>query len=462
MQMKEKLSVLFSPSSIAVIGASNNFDRLGYHVMKSLVEGGYSGTVYPVNPNDSKVWGMSCYPSLKEIPTAVDMAVIVVPARFIPEILEECGEKGVKGAVIISAGFREIEDPAGTDLQEKIREITTKWSLPVIGPNTLGFVNLSHSVNASFVPEFSLVSSDGISLVAQSGGFSATCAHLAIEQKMGFSKIVGIGNRCNIDFPEMVDYLAEDPDTRVIALYIEGMDDPRRLLEAASRVRGKKPIIACKGGRSKRGNEASRFHTGSLAGNYNIWQGAFRQSGILEVNSIEELLDVTKAAEILPPLKGDRIAVLSTQAGPGMVASDHVEAMGLQLSRFNPQTQEKINQLLPPVAMRTNPVDMGPAWYNLPAIIDIVKVILKDENVDGLIFLAVYASANVGLSKGIREYFEKSEPLSKPLILSFAAPPGTWQEDIQAIDRRRNVIFLPTPERAARAMGALLQLQIKS
>ncbi len=458
--MLEKLSGLFCPSSVAVIGASNSFDKLGYHVMKSLVEGKYPGEIYPINPRGQEIWRIRAHASIEDVPGEVELAIIVVPAQFVPRVLEECGRKGVKGVVLITAGFRELEDPAGAALQEEIREVAGKWSLPIIGPNTFGFVNLPFSLNASFTSELSLVEKGGVTLVSQSGGFSHLCGFRSFDQKVGFSKLVGLGNRCNVDFPDMVDYLANDPDTRVIALYIEGMDDPRRLLEVAKKT--KKPIIAYKAGRSERGNDASRFHTGSLAGNYEVYQGAFRQAGILEVRDTEELLDAAKALDDLPPLKGNRVAVLSSQAGPGMIACDVAEAQGLTLPSFTPGTQDRINELLPPLAIRTNPVDMGPAWYSPAATVGIVAAVEQDSNVDGVIFLATYASANVALVRTMRDHFKdkrssRLEP-EKPFIACFAAPPAIWWEDIREMDKE-GMVVLPTPERAARAMGTLWRVR---
>ena len=456
--MLEKLPQLFCPSSVAVIGASDNFDKLGYHVMKSLVEGKYQGEIYPINPRGQEIWSIRAYASIEDVPGEVELAIVAVPAQLVLRVLEECGRKGVKGVVLITAGFRELEDPRGAALQEEIRKVAAQWSLPIIGPNTFGFVNLPFSLNASFTSELSLLEKGGVALVSQSGGFSHLTGFRSFDQKVGFSKIVGLGNRCNVDFPDMVDYLAEDPDTRVIALYIEGMDNPRRLIEAAKKA--KKPIIAYKAGRSQRGDDASRFHTGSLAGNYQFYQGAFRQAGILEVSDTEELLDVAKALDHLPPLEGNRVAVLSSQAGPGMIACDVAEAQGLTLPSFTPSTQDRVNELLPPLAIRTNPVDMGPAWYSPEAIIEITAAVEEDDNIDGIMFLATYASANIALVETMKNYFKdkRSSKLAKPLIACFAAPPAIWWEEIWAMDKR-GMVVLPTPERAARAMGALWRMR---
>ena len=271
----------------------------------------------------------------------------------------------VKGVVLITAGFREIEDAEGEALQKEIESIARQYELPIIGPNTFGFVNRTFGVNASFTPEFSRLEKGGVAMISQSGGMCHLCGFLGIEQRLRVSKLMSLGNRVNIGFPELLKHLVEeDEDTRVIALYIEGLDDPRNILDVAKSFRGRKHIIAYKSGKNaEKGDSASRFHTGSLAGDYQIWKGALRQAGILEVTSAEEFIDTAKALDACPAIKGPRIAVLSGQAGPGIMAADAVENAGLKLARFSEKTQDTINRLLPPIAIRTNPVDMGPSWY---------------------------------------------------------------------------------------------------
>ncbi len=455
-----KLKDLFSPGSIAVIGASNSFDKLGYHVMKSLV-GSFPGKLFPVNPKGEKVWGIASYPSLKEIRETVDLAVIVVPASLVVEAVRECGEKGVKGVVLITAGFREIEDAHGEALERELRAVADSYGIPIIGPNTFGYANLTLGINASFTSEFSQIEKGGVALISQSGGLCHLCGFLAIDGRVAMSKLMSLGNRCNVDFPEMLRYLVEaDESTRVIALYIEGLDKPRDLIQAAASLRGRKPVIAYKAGRSEKGDSASRFHTGSLAGNHDIWAGALKQAGILQVESAEELLDTAKALDACALPSGPRVAVLSGQAGPGMIACDALERGNLQLSRFGPGTQEKINSLLPPIAIRTNPVDMGPAWYNPRAMLDILQAALEDERTDGVIFLAMYASANLKLAEELEQYMKTLEPFRKPVIACFTAPPGIWDASIQRLDRQKGMVILSTPERSAQTMSYLWKARL--
>jgi len=459
--MSERLEKLFCPDSVAVVGASNGFDKLGYHVMKSLIQGKYGGEIFPVNPKGEIVWGLHSYPSLRDIRGTIDLAVIVVPASLVPQVLHECGQKMVKGVVLITAGFREIEDQKGGVLETEIRNIADQYALPILGPNTFGFVNPTFEINASFTSELSLLEKGGVALVSQSGGIAHLCGFLATEQRIGFSKLIGLGNRCNVDFAEVLGYLVErDKATKVIALYLEGLDRPREMVEAAKSLRGTKPIIAYKAGKGEKSDSASRFHTGSLAGNYRIWRGAFRQAGILEVSSIEELLDTAKVLDSCPPPGGPRIAVLSSQAGPGMVASDAIEKSGLKLSHFTARTQDRINSLLPPIAMRTNPVDMGPAWYSPQDILDLFEAVLEDEGTDGIIFMAMYASANENLANEIAQYVKRVDFLGKPVVACLSAPREIWNDAITGIDKRKGFAVLPTPERSVVAMGNLWRVKL--
>jgi acetyl-CoA synthetase (ADP-forming) len=440
---------------VAVIGASDNPGKLGSHVMRSLIEGKYPGRIYPVNPGKDEILGTKTYPSLLQIPDSVDLSIIVLPAEMVARTIKECKEKGVKGIVLITAGFKEIEDKRGEVLQKEITELANQFGIKVIGPNTFGIVNLYLPLNASFTPEFSWVKKGGISFVSQSGGMSHLMAFLSMKSQVGFSKIIGLGNRCNVDFADMVEYLNEDPETKVIAMYLEGIDHPRRLVEVAERARGLKPIIAYKVGRSLTSDMASQFHTGSLAGKHKIYEGAFKQVGVLRVESSEELLDVAKALVLCPLPEGNNVAVLSGQAGPGMAACDVCEMEGLSLPPFSTGTQKRIEELLPPLAIRTNPVDMGPAWYDSAAIKGIVQAVLEDENIDAVILCIMFASANKG-AVGTLSDLLLQKGNNKPVICCIASPIGIWDEEIKLLEQS-GIPNYPTPERAAKTLANLFK-----
>jgi acyl-CoA synthetase (NDP forming) len=448
------IDAMFNARSVAVVGTSDNEGKLGFPVMKSLIQGGYSGSTFPINPRKREILGMRCYPSLIHVPDMVDLCIISLPSGLVPEIIRNCAEKGVKGIVLITAGFREIEDESGGRLQDEIMYIADEAGIPVIGPNTFGIVNLHASLNASFTPEFSDVKRGGISLLSQSGGMSHLMGFLSMRDDFGFSKIVGLGNRCNIDFADMIPYLMKDPDTRAIALYVEGINDPRRLVEVAKDFRGKKPIIAYKVGLSSMSDLASISHTGSLAGRHEIYDGAFKQGGILTVESSSELLDTAKALSSAPLPGGCGVAVLSGQAGPAMVACDICEQEGLRIIPFSGETQKRIDNLLPPMAIRTNPVDMGPAWYNSRAIQGIVESVLRDEAIDAILLCIMFASANEGsiraLSGLLTQWGRK-----KPIVCCFSSPRGIWEEEVASLIEKGSITNYPTPERAAKSLSAL-------
>jgi acetate---CoA ligase (ADP-forming) subunit alpha len=447
------IHAIFNPGSVAVIGASDNPGKLGSHVMRSLTEGKYPGRIYPVNPGKSQMFGMKTYPSLLQIPESVDLSIIVLPAEQVPKTVIECGEKGVKGIVLITAGFREIEDQKGQALQSEVTKLADQSGIKIIGPNTFGIVNLHLPLNASFTPEFSWVDKGGISLVSQSGGMSHLIGFLSLQNRVGLSKIIGLGNRCNVDFPETVEYLIRDSQTKVIAMYLEGIDQPKRLMEVAERGKGEKPILAYKVGRSSTSDQASQFHTGSLAGKHEVYEGAFKQAGILTVGSSEELLDAAKALTMCPLPGGNRVAVLSGQAGPGMAACDVCEMEGLIISPFSAETQKRVEELLPPLAIRTNPVDMGPAWYDSGAIKGIVKTVLEDRKIDAVILCIMFASANRSAA-GVLTDLLLEKRTNKPILCCFSSPPGIWDDEIKQLEGS-GIPNYPTPERAAKALSNL-------
>jgi acetyl-CoA synthetase (ADP-forming) len=451
------MDAIFNPGSVAVIGASDNPGKLGFHVMKSLTQGRYPGKIYPINPGKNEILGTKTYPSLFQVSDAVDLSIIVLPAEQVPGIIIECQKKNVKGIVLITAGFKEIEDKRGEILQKEITELASQSDIKIIGPNTFGIVNLHLPLNASFTPEFSLMEKGGISFVSQSGGMSHLMAFLSLQDKVGFSKIIGLGNRCHVDFPEMVEYLIEDSQTKAIAIYMEGIDHPKRLMEVAKRGNREKPILAYKVGRSSTSDKASQFHTGSLAGKHEIYEGAFKQAGILTVGSSEELLDTAKALVMCPLPGGSKVAVLSGQAGPGMAACDVCEMGGLMIPPFSVETQKRVEDLLPPLAIRTNPVDMGPAWYDSEAIKGIVQTVLEDKSIDAIILCLMFASANRS-AVGILTDLLLERRTNKPVLCCFSSPPGIWDDEIKRLEGS-GIPNYPTPERAAKTLVNLYRFK---
>ncbi len=441
---------------MAVIGTSENEEKLGFHVMKSLTTGNFEGKIIPVNPKSKEVMGIRSFSSVAEFEGPIDLAVVVVPAPLVQGIFEECIRKDIKGIVLITAGFKEIDDSQGTQRQNMLADLVNRAGIPVIGPNTFGVVNLHQNLNASFTPELSWLRKGGVALVSQSGGISHLMAFMAMKLKIPISKVIGLGNRLNIDFAQTVAYLMEDPDTRVIVLYLEGLDDPRGLMKILGENQGRKPVIAYKSGSAEMADRISLSHTGSMAGENEIYKGALRQAGILVLETMEALLDLARALCSCPLPKGKRVGILSAQAGPSMVACDVCEREGLQMALFSDQTRGVINEILPPIVLRSNPVDMGPVFSDPSAIAGILGAVLKDENVDGVLLITLFASANRKVLGGIQDLLLEWKQ-QKPVIASLIAPPGIWDEQVSFLEEAEALVNLPTPERAARVMAHLWQ-----
>ena len=452
----KKLKILFNPSSVAIIGASDNPAKLGFHVMKSLTEGGFEGRIIPINPGARKIMSLNAYPSILDYDGTIDLAIVVLPAKLVADIFTECAAKKVKGIVLITAGFKEIDDPAGMSLHKKIAAIANAADIPVIGPNTFGMINFHARLNASFTPEFSRLKKGSIALASQSGGIAHLLGFLAMRVDVGFSKIIGLGNRLNIDFAEIIDYLMDDNATRVIMLYMEGIDNPLQFINAVKKHQHKKPVIIYKTGRGEKSNLAAKSHTGSMAGKPEIYRGAFNQAGILALDSAQSLLDTAKALALANIPAGNGVAVLSGQAGPALAACDICEANGLKIVNFETRTQESINAYLPPLALRTNPVDMGPAWYDAPAQSGIVRAAMDDQHVDAILLLIMFASANANLLRELSVLLTESRPV-KPIISCILAPPGVWDADIRHLEESGSLVNYPTPEQAAKALAKLVK-----
>lgn len=447
---------LFNPRSVAVVGASGSAKKVGYHVLKSLVEGGFRGPIYPVNPGYESIMGLKAYPSIRGLPEPVDLAIIAVPAKAAIEVLEQCGEAGVKGAVLITAGLGESEDEEGARLQEELRRVADRWGVKVVGPNTFGFVNPRARLNASFTPSFSRVEPGPIAIVSQSGGVCHMLLPHLIEQRVGASLIVGLGNRLNLDFPDVIEHLAEDDDTRSIALYIEGVDEPRRLMEAARGAARRKPIVAYKAGRSRVADRASRSHTGSLAGSYRLYRASFRQSGIIEADGCLELVAKAKALALQPTPRGRRVAIVTLVAGLGIIAADKCEEAGLELASLTSGTVERLRRLMPPHTLRYNPVDLGFIASDMDRCSEAIEAVFRDDNVDAVVVNYVYSWSEGYMSLPVRAIVEAHRGTGKPVTMCLSYPHGVWDAEREVLEGA-GIPTYPDPRLAVEAMAALAE-----
>ena len=445
------LDYFFKPKAIAVIGASNDPLKLGYEVFKNLKK--YKeGKVYPVNVKDEVVQGVKAYKNVKDIPDDVDLAIIVVPKKFVKQTLIDCGEKGVKGAVIITAGFGETGEEGKKEERELV-EIAHKYGMRLIGPNCVGVMNTHNDMNATFIMD---ARKGDIAFVSQSGALGAGIVYKTVKEGIGFSKFVSVGNMADLDFAELMEYLANTEEDRAIALYIEGIKDGRKFIEVAKRVTKKKPVIALKAGRSESGARAASSHTGSLAGSWKIYEAAFKQSGVLIADTIDDMLSMARAfTQPLP--KGRRVAIMTNAGGPGVLTADQIDKRGLKLADLEEKTIEELRSFLPPMAAVKNPVDMiasarGEDYYRT------AKALLQDKNVDMLISICVvptFAGMTPtehaeGVIKAVKEVNN-----GKPVLALFMA--GYVSEKAKELLEANGIPSYERPEDVAAGAYALVQ-----
>jgi len=383
----DPLRALFRPASVAVVGATRQPGTVPYDLFHNLRRDGFRGPVYPVSPRGGDIDGVPAFKYVVDIPDPVDLAVIVFPSSVCDLALEQCGRKGIPAAIVISAGFRET-GPAGAQREARLKEIAGRYGLLLVGPNCLGLINTDPevSLNASFArrpPE-----AGSIALVSQSGALCTAVLDYAQARHIGFSSLVSFGNKAGVTEIQLLQYLARDPRTRVLLLYLEEVTDGRGLTAAARRIIEEtgKPVLALKAGRTRAGAAAARSHTGSLAGSDEICDAAFRQAGIRRCGTIGEMLDLAVALDRQPVPRGDRVAIITNAGGPGVLATDRAIGAGLRLAAFSPSTTAVLKKSLPAAANLANPVDLiGDA--RVERYHDAVSAVLADDGVDGVLVL---------------------------------------------------------------------------
>ncbi len=343
---------------MAVIGASHNPAKLGHAVVKNLIEGGYlqgERRIFPINPKGGELLGLKVYPSVKVVPHSIDLAVIVIPYPAVPEALRECGEKGIAAAIIISAGFREAGSE-GLAREQDVVAIARRYGIRIIGPNCLGLIDTKTPLNASF--SAGMPPAGPMAFMSQSGALGTAILDWALAGQLGLSKFVSLGNKADVDEVDLLQAWGDDPASRVILCYIEGLPDGEAFIRVAREVTRKKPVIAIKSGITRAGARAVTSHTGSLAGSEQAYQAAFRQAGVLRAENLQDLFDLARGFAYLPMMKGDRIAIVTNAGGPGILATDALERAGLRLARLKAATIRKLESHLPDAASAANPVDV--------------------------------------------------------------------------------------------------------
>jgi acetyltransferase len=376
------LDSIFKPRNVAVIGATEKADSVGRTILKNLITNPFGGTVYPVNLKRPNVLGIHAYPSVLDIPVEVDLAVIVTPAKFVPGVIQECVDKGVRGAIVISAGFKEV-GPEGAALEHEIMEIA-RGKMRIIGPNCLGVMLPLYGMNATFAG--SMARPGKVAFVSQSGAICTAVLDWSFEENVGFSAFISIGSMLDVDWGDLIYYLGDDPHTESIVIYMETVGDARSFLSAAREVALKKPIIVIKAGRTAEAAKAAASHTGSLAGSDDVLDAAFRRSGVLRVDRISEVFYLSEALSKQPRPQGARLTIVTNAGGPGVLATDALIQGGGKLAEISDGTMEELNALLPAAWSHNNPIDiLGDASPELYA--KALEIASRDVNSDGLLVI---------------------------------------------------------------------------
>lgn len=448
------LDAFFKPNAVAVIGASRSPEKLGYAVLANIVESGFGGGIYPINPQADSILGYRCYAELTDLPEIPDLAIVVIPYQHVPKAIEACGKAGIRAVVVISAGFREV-GMEGLEREIEVSKAAKQYGIRLIGPNCLGVIDTHTPLNATFAAGTPY--KGPIAFMSQSGALGTAILDMSLAGKrLGLGKFVSLGNKADIAEADLLRYLAEDDETRVILIYSEGLPNGREFIQVAREVTRKKPVIIVKSGVTQSGQKAVSSHTGSLAGAEQAYKAAFYQSGVLRARTMEELFDFALPFAYQPMLKGDRIAIITNAGGPGILATDALEQAGMELARLTDETKQALEGFLPGAASTNNPVDvLGDAMTDRYEFA--LAKVAADPNVDGILVLLT-PQAMTDIEMTAHAIGKQSKQLDKPLLACFMGEhrvePGI---DVLAEYNVPNYSF---PERAAAAFAAMRDYRI--
>lgn len=459
---KEGLDFFFNADSVAVIGASADEGKAGNQIVKNLLSIGYEGKVFPIHPKVKEIYGCKCYPNLTAVPEKIELIVICIPDFGVPPVIREAADrKDVKAAVIVSAGFSETKIPERVALEEEILDICKEAGIRVFGPNCVGVMNNVTHLDTTFVPSFKKTYGK-ISYISQSGATGASILIFGSEQPVpiGFNKWAHVGNMSDVDILEILEYYEKDDETKVIAMYMEGVENGKEFLAIAKKATKQKPLVILKVGRSEVGSQAAASHTGSLAGTDNIYEGAFKQFGVTRVYSIDELLDTAKTFATQPMIKGRKVCVLTEAGGPGIICMDEIGLSEYpEMAMLSEETVEKLKEILPPMAIVNRPegyIDMSAAALE-KAHAEALEIVLEDEGVDAVILISVPPSF-VDADELADEVIKVAKNSKKPVLTCLMAG-----ERIKNARIKLEENDLPTydlPNKAAKALSNMIKRKI--
>jgi len=444
------LESLFDPQAVAVVGASANPVKLGHSVLDNLTKYGYQGQIYPINPKEKEILGHTCYQRVIDVPGPVDLAVIVVPNRFVAQVMEDCGAKDVGAAIVISAGFRET-GTEGRQMEREVIEIAHRHGIRVVGPNCLGVITTASNLNASFAAR--MPDQGSISFMSQSGALCTGILDWAAANALGFAGFVSLGNKGDLNESDFLQAWQQDPQTDVVMAYLEGIVEGPRFMQVARELTKEKPLIVVKSGTTSAGSRAVSSHTGTLAGSDAAYDAAFKQAGVLRANSVSELFAYSTAFAYQPLPRGRQVAIVTNAGGPGIMATDACEKRGLQLAKLSPETVNILQEGLPAAASFYNPIDvLGDAYADRYRLA--LKAALEDASVDAVIFLLT-PQAMTQIEETAQSVVELSKAYDKPVLANFMGG-----KDVAAGNRilgEGRVPYYGFPEEAADALARMAE-----
>ena len=446
------LNGLLTPKSVAIVGASSTPGKIGHTVVKNLLESKYQGGIYPINPGSKEILGFQCYASVLDVDDPIDAAIITVPAKFVSQVIDDCGKKGVKGLIVITSGFSEV---GLVDLEKELVSKAHSYGMRLIGPNVVGILSNSDNFNGSFAPFLPLKGT--ASLVTQSGALLIGIDTATFMKGIGFEKLISIGNMADVDFADLIEWLDQDEHTTCISLHVEGFKDGRNLIEVGKKV--VKPIVALKAGVSAHGAAAAASHTGSLAGAASIYRAAFAQAGIIQAEDLDNLLDRTLVLSMQPPLKGENVLIITNGGGVGVLGTDAAEKYGIPLKFAPDDVQEDLKKYMPEFGSAKNPVDLtgmaGNEWYH-----DSVKSSYSHPWVDGLVVLYCETAMTdpMGIAQAIKEAVTESGIKGKPIIASYVGGERSAKAMRWLVEN--GIPAFSAPDVALNAMAALREYEL--
>ncbi|MBM3148794.1 MAG: hypothetical protein FJ008_02700 [Chloroflexi bacterium] len=452
MDILQQMKQFLEPQSVALVGLTRRTGEDSFNVMENLLSYGYQGKMFPINPSTSEILGIKTYPRVTEIPEPVDLAIIATPRNLVPHLLHECSQKGIRSAVVFAQGFADAIDDEGKQLHHQMLNVIENNGIRIVGPNTFGTANAFINFSSSFFRQ--KLKKWPIGVICQSGMF-----YIGFPELTMTGKGIDLGNACDIGFVEGLQYFEDDPQTRVIALHIEGMKDPANFTRIARKVARKKPLVALKTGRNEQAARAAESHTGSLTGRDEIWDTALNQAGVIRVSDLQELVDITRAFTVLPPLENPNVAVASLSGALGIMTLDACTNTALKLGKLSPRTQKGIESISPPWLKIGNPIDIWPVMMSSPNVftplIDSLNTLLSDPQLGAVIFIG--AAFDEKWATGLPQFLTDlavRHP-DKPFACCIYGPNG--DDAIKGLQEAGKIAAYPTPERAIRALARIYE-----